>query len=182
MAQARFDRALMAAVERLVTTDEQRRRLLRIEGRAQQRLLGSILRVPSGTTRRSYLSGGTNFGAVGPPTGPNGYAGPDIITRNLTPDHTGLPEGGHTFSEFLNILRTGHDYDQLHLNCSATVTDNCYFATSGNEIDGALLQIMPWPTFSHMSDNDIQAIYEYLRAVPCNANSSSPYPWVRNVC
>ena len=58
----------MAAVERLVTTDEQRRRLLRIEGRAQQRqrLLGSILRVPSGTTRRSYLSGGTNSGASSP--------------------------------------------------------------------------------------------------------------------
>jgi hypothetical protein len=49
----------MAAVER-------RRRLLRIEGRAQQRLLGSILRMPSGTTRRSYLSGGTNSGASSP--------------------------------------------------------------------------------------------------------------------
>jgi hypothetical protein len=52
----------------------------------------------------------------------------------------------------------------------------------GNEIGGDLLQVMPWPTFSHMSDNDKQAIYEYLRAVPCNANSKSPYPWVRNVC
>jgi hypothetical protein len=138
---------------------------------------------PTRVNLAGYLAGGNDFGPVGAGI-VNGVigAGPDIITRNLTPDHTGLPEGGHTFSEFLNILRTGHDYDQLHLNCSATVKDNCYFATPGNEIDGTLLQIMPWPTFGHMSDNDIQAIYEYLKAVPCNANSSSPYPWVRNVC
>jgi len=138
---------------------------------------------PAKVNLAGYLAGGNDFGPVGPGiSGGVVGAGPDIITRNLTPDHTGLPEGGHTFSEFLNILRTGHDYDQLHLNCSSTVTDNCYFAVPGNEIDGTLLQIMPWPTFSHMSDDDIQAIYEYLRAVPCNANSSSPYPWVRNVC
>jgi hypothetical protein len=131
----------------------------------------------------TYLGGGNDFGPVGPGivkgvTGP----GPDIITRNLTPDHTGRPEGGHTFSEFLIILRTGHDFDKLHPNCSSTVTDNCYFSTPGNEIDGALLQIMPWPAFAHMSENDILAIYEYLRAVPCVANTNSPYPWIRNEC
>jgi hypothetical protein len=138
---------------------------------------------PARVNLAGYLAGGNDFGPVGPGiVGGVVGSGPDIITRNLTPDHTGLPEGGHSFSDFLIILRTGHDFDKLHPNCSSTVTDNCYFATPGNEIDGALLQIMPWPTFSHMSDNDIQAIYEYLRAVPCNANSSSPYPWVRNVC
>ena len=138
---------------------------------------------PASVNLSGYLAGGNDFGPVGPGiSGGVVGAGPDIITRNLTPDHTGLPEGGHTFAEFLNILRTGHDYDQLHLNCSSTVKDNCYFAAPGNEVDGTLLQIMPWPTFGHMSDNDIQAIYEYLRAVPCNANSSSPYPWLRNVC
>jgi len=26
--------------------------------------------------------------------------GPLLITRNLTPDHTGLPEGGHTLEQF----------------------------------------------------------------------------------
>jgi len=138
---------------------------------------------PARVNLSGYLAGGNNFGPVGAGI-VNGVIGPgpDIITRNLTPDHTGLPEGGHTLSEFMDILRTGHDYDKLHLNCSSAVTDNCYFATPGNEIDGSLLQIMPWPTFSHMSDNDFEAIYEYLRAVPCNANASSPYPWVRNVC
>jgi hypothetical protein len=138
---------------------------------------------PARVNLATYLAGGNDFGPVGP--GISGGvigAGPHIITRNLTPDHTGLPEGGHTFAEFLNIIRTGHDYDNLHPNCSSTVTDNCYFAVPGNEVDGTLLQVMPWPTFSHMSDNDIQAMYEYLKAVPCNANSGSPYPWVRNVC
>jgi hypothetical protein len=45
-AQPLFDQALMAAMERLVAADEQRRRLLRIESRSQQRqrLLGPILR------------------------------------------------------------------------------------------------------------------------------------------
>lgn len=138
---------------------------------------------PAQVNLDTYLAGGNDFGPVGGGI-VNGVPGPgpDIITRNLTPDHTGLPEGGHTFSEFLTILRTGHDYDKLHPNCSSSITDNCYFATPGNEIDGDLLQIMPWPTFSHMSDNDIQAIYEYLRAIPCIANANSPYPWIRNVC
>ena len=131
----------------------------------------------------TYLAGGSNFGPVGAGivggvTGP----GPNIISRNLTPDYTGLPEGGHSFSDFLTIIRTGHDFDQLHLNCSSTVKDNCYFATPGNEVDGALLQVMPWPTFRNMTDNQILAIWTYLSAIPCNANASSPYPWLHNVC
>ncbi len=138
---------------------------------------------PARVNLDTYLAGGSDFGAVGPGVaGGVVGAGPHIISRNLTPDHTGRPEGGHSFSDFLVILRTGHDFDKLHPNCSSTITDNCYTATPGNEIDGDLLQVMPWPTFSHMSDTDILAIYQYLSAVPCNANSSSPYPWLRNVC
>ena len=37
-----------------------------------------------------------------------------IVSRNLTPDKAGLPEGGHTFSEFLQIIPTGVDMDRLH--------------------------------------------------------------------
>jgi hypothetical protein len=138
---------------------------------------------PARVNLSNYLAGGNDFGPVGAGivngvTGP----GPDIISRNLTPDHTGRPEGGHSLSDFLIIMRTGHDFDKVHLNCSSSVTDNCYFASAGNEVDGALLQVMPWPTFAHMSDDDIVAIYEYLRAVPCVANASSPYPWIPNVC
>lgn len=55
----------------------------------------------------TYLGGGRDFGPVVP-----GSA--DIISRNLTPDKTGLPEGGRTFAEFVQIMRTGVDLDSLH--------------------------------------------------------------------
>ncbi len=42
----------------------------------------------------TYFGGGRDFGAIAP-----GAA--HIISRNLTPDKTGLPVGGHTFSEFV---------------------------------------------------------------------------------
>jgi hypothetical protein len=38
-----------------------------------------------------------------------------IISRNLTPDASGKPEG-HTLGEFLTIMRTGVDMDQRHPN------------------------------------------------------------------
>jgi hypothetical protein len=136
-----------------------------------------------------YLSGGTNFGPVGTPTGPLGYAGPNMITRNLTPDKTGRPEGGHTFAEFKEILRKGTDFDHIHPICTAaqlaqieaTTDPNaalpvCIPATMGNSVDGDLLQIMPWPVYHHMTDHQIEAIYEYLSAIPCIDNTTSTPP------
>jgi hypothetical protein len=79
-----------------------------------------------------YLGGGMAFGP--------------FISRNLTPEN-GLPEG-HTFAEFLTIIRTGIDMDKQHPQF------------------GPLLQVMPWPTYQSMSDHDIRAIYEYLSAIP----------------
>lgn len=32
--------------------------------------------------------------------------------------------------------------------------------------DNDLLQVMPWPVFQEMSDRELRAIYEYLRAIP----------------
>jgi hypothetical protein len=29
-----------------------------------------------------------------------------------------------------------------------------------------LLQVMPWPAFGKKTDQDLRAIYEYLRAIP----------------
>ena len=141
-----------------------------------------------------YLDGGANFGAVGTPTGPNGYAGPNIISRNLTPDKYGRPEGGHTLAEFMEILRHGTDFDHIHPTCTAAQladiqnggTPVCIptgpIPTSAgqpdyqNIPDGNLLQVMPWPTFSHMTDHDIEAIYEYLSAIPCIDNTVSTPP------
>jgi len=133
-----------------------------------------------------YLSGGANFGPVGTPTGPFGYAGPNMITRNLTPDQFGRPEGGHTLSEFKQILRTGTDFDHIHPTCTpqqltAIIAGGapppiCIPTSPDNPVVGDLLQIMPWPTFSHMTDHEIEAIYEYLSAIPCIDNTTSPPP------
>jgi hypothetical protein len=117
-----------------------------------------------------YLGGGQDFGNLG--------AGADIVSRNLTPDKTGLPVGGETFSQFLTIIRTGVDMDQQHPNnCSATITTNCVpFPFNPN-----LLQIMPWPTFMNMSDGDLLAIYTYLSTIPCVAGPAAPSP-LHNDC
>jgi len=29
-----------------------------------------------------------------------------------------------------------------------------------------LLQVMPWPVYQDLTDRDLRAIYEYLRAIP----------------
>jgi hypothetical protein len=131
-----------------------------------------------------YLSGGQNFGPVGTPTGPNGYAGPFMISRNLTPDKNGRPEGGHTLSEFKRIMRRGKDFDHIHPTCTAAQmaeieaggTPVCIPTSPDNPADGNLLQVMPWPTFSHLSDRDLDAIYEYLSAIPCIDNTTSMPP------
>jgi hypothetical protein len=110
-----------------------------------------------------YLGGGNDFGPLVP-------GSPDIVSRNLTPDKTGLPEGGRSLSEFIKIMRTGVDLDHLHPTCSATVTTNCI----PPPFDGDLLQIMPWPILQNMSDRDLIAIYEYLSAVPCVEGPPAP--------
>jgi hypothetical protein len=122
----------------------------------------------------TYLGGGRNFGKIsGPPS-------PDIISRNLTPDRTGLPEGGHTFTEFLQIIRAGKDFDHLHPNCSATVTTNCFPPMP--PFDGDLLQIMPWPIYKNMTEHDLRAIYEYLSAIPCIEGPADPNDPRHNDC
>ena len=53
----------------------------------------------------TYLGGNQDFGVFPSPGGTV-----HIVSRNLTPDKTGLPEEGRTFSEFRNIMRTGVDH------------------------------------------------------------------------
>ena len=113
----------------------------------------------------AYLSGGRDFGALAPNT-------PHIVSRNLTPDKTGRPEGGRSFAEFLHIMKTGEDLDHLHPPCSATITTNCFPATL--PFDGNLLQIMPWPKFQSMTVHDLRAIYDYLSAIPCIEGPPAP--------
>jgi hypothetical protein len=72
------------------------------------------------------------------------FSPPGVKSANLTPDPIShLPEG-NTFAQFKHLIRTGHDPDE------------------GNRI----LQVMPWPVYRFMTDQDLRAIYEFLRAIP----------------
>ncbi len=101
----------------------------------------------------TYLGGGRDFGPF--------VNLPHLYSRNLTPDKTGMAEGGHTFKEFLTIMRTGVDMDQVHPNLAPP-------------FDGNLLQVMPWPVHRNMSTHDLRAIYEYLSAIPCIEGPPAP--------
>jgi hypothetical protein len=75
----------------------------------------------------NYLAGGVSFG-------------PGVVSANITPDENGLPHG-LTLEEFIEVIRTGHDEDEI-------------------------LQVMPWPIFRNMTDHDLTAIYTYLSSIP----------------
>ena len=103
-----------------------------------------------------YLGGNQNFGPPVP-----GYA--NIISRNLTPDKTGKPEG-HTLEEFLQIMQTGSDLDHAHPTCSSGMSPTSCVPPP---INGNLLQVMPWPAFRSMTIRQLTAIYTYLSTIPC---------------
>jgi hypothetical protein len=93
-----------------------------------------------------FLIGGRQFGAPG--VGPR--------SRDLTPDPvTGLP-AGYTFEEFLHVMRTGEDLKHLPPFAPSAAFD-------------LLQNPMPWPGMAKLTDRDIRAIYEYLRAIPSRA-------------
>ena len=103
----------------------------------------------------SYTAGGDPFmgqskqvNVAGYMAGGRVFFGP-VVSRNLTPDKTGLALGGASFEEFLSIIRTGVDPDHAHPQL------------------GPFLQVMPWPVYQDMTDHDLRAIYEYLSAIPC---------------
>jgi hypothetical protein len=116
-----------------------------------------------------YLGGGMTFGPF-PGQGIGGNGQLTIYSRNLTPDTSGLPEGGHTFAEFLTIIRTGHDFDAAHPACPTLGVMGCIASPPFN---ATLLQVMPWPVQGYMSDDDLQAVYEYLSAIPCISHKGS---------
>ena len=118
-----------------------------------------------------YLGGGSTFGPF-PGKGIGGVPGLTIYSRNLTPDASGLPEGGHTLQEFMTILRTGHDFDAAHPACS-TGTLGAEGCIASPPFSPDVLQVMPWAVQGNMSDNDIAAIYEYLRAIPCISHAAT---------
>ena len=95
---------------------------------------------PEIVNAQQYLSGGGVFGP--------------FVSANLTPDYAGKP-AGLTLTEFIAILRTGHD---------------------PKDPPGPPLQVMPWPAFGKKTDRDLTAIYEYLRSIPSLPNNPHPSP------
>jgi hypothetical protein len=81
----------------------------------------------------NYLAGGVKFGP--------------FTADNITPDANGLP-AGMTLDDFVNSIRTGHEFHTVPPPISPIV------------------QVMPWPAYRYMTDGDLRAIYEYLRAIP----------------
>ena len=99
----------------------------------------------------SYVNGGNPF--FGEPeviNVPCYLAGGAIfgpfVSRNITPRANGLP-AGRTLDQFKQIMHEGTDFR--------------------NPPDGTpILQVMPWPVYGKMSDRELEAIYEYLCAIP----------------
>lgn len=87
---------------------------------------------------RFPLAGGTAFGP--------------FVSRNLTPNASGLP-ANLTLEQFVFVLETGTD-----------VKGRPPFVPSE---ENDLLQVMPWPVHRNMTRTDKEAIYEFLRAIPC---------------
>jgi hypothetical protein len=69
--------------------------------------------------------------------------GPNLVAPGLTPDAQGRP-GGLTREKFFAAMREGKDPEDATRR----------------------LKAMPWALYRHMTDEDLGAIYEYLRAIP----------------
>jgi hypothetical protein len=113
-------------------------------------------------TNPPYAEGGDPFQGQSPVVNSKGYLaggmrfGP-FVSRNLTPCQDGKP-AGLTLEEFMQGMRTGVDLKDDMLPPGET----------------PLLQVMPWPVYGLMTNCDLQAIYEYLRAIPPHAGCIPP--------
>jgi hypothetical protein len=133
-----------------------------------------------------FVGGGANFGA-----------NPSVFSKNLTPAANAAVQnatsntpfyasGGIDWPTFLNLIRSGYDLDQNHPPCTSPGTPYNCTPTPAN---GKLLQVMIWPHLRYLTDNDINAIWQYLSAVPCltdaaivAANPDQAHQILLNVC
>jgi len=77
-----------------------------------------------------------------------------FTSANITPDGNDRP-AGLTLAGFLEVMHYGHD---------------------PRDPPGDLLQVMSWPLYRYKTDRDLNAIYEYLRAIPSLPNNPLPGP------
>jgi cytochrome c553 len=72
-----------------------------------------------------------------------------VYAANLTPDATGL--GAWTEDQFIRAMRTGRKM--------------------GIEGGPPILPPMPWPNIAHATDDDLRAIFAYLKSLPPISNA-----------
>ena len=75
-------------------------------------------------------------------TAPASGSGVAAPRRVATPASGVVADG---YATFVDIIRHGYDTEGIT----------------------PVLQVMPWPVYRNMSDNDLRAIYEYLTSIPC---------------
>lgn len=125
---------------------------------------------PKKLNPEGHLGGGTDFGP---------FPGLEhLYSRNLTPDKSGLPVGGMTYNEFVDVIRNGTDRKKIHPSCSATVKTGCV----PPPFDGSKLQVMPWPLLQDLDNYDLLAIYQYLSAIPCVPGPADKDNILSNAC
>lgn len=109
-------------------------------------------------TNPSYAPGGNPFNGEPEAINAAGYLaggtpfGPGITSRNLTPRASDGRPAGLTLGQFLEVMREGTEFKNVH--------------------PGIRLQVMPWPVYGKMSDRELAAIYEFLRAIPCRGSAT----------
>ena len=103
---------------------------------------------PEEINTAQYLTGGRTFGTDTTVSPPVA-----IVSANLTPDQTGKP-AGLNLKQFLKVMHSGRDPDE----------------------HGRLLKVMPWPLYQWKTDRELEAMYEYLRALPSSPDNTNPGP------
>jgi hypothetical protein len=114
----------------------------------------------------TFVAGGQNFGSV--------------YSKNLTPSPNGnvanpttktpyYMAGGIDWITLWGVLHNGVDIDQLFAQCnpgSSTEPAGCSPAPT----NAYVLQVMPWPAIRLLTDSDLNAVWQYLGAIPCNSD------------
>jgi len=78
--------------------------------------------------------------------------GPTLKSPNLTPDTADTRTEAQRYADFVKLMRTGI------------------------KPTGGYLQVMPWPVYQDMTDRDLQAVFEYLQAIPSAKPAAPPAP------
>ncbi len=113
----------------------------------------------------TFLAGGQNFGQF---DSKNLTAAPDAGVSNPTPSTPTYPGGDIYWKVMWGILHNGVDIDQLVTQCSSG--NNGPNGCVNSPTNAYVLQVMPWPAIRQLTDNDLNAVWQYLSATPCNSN------------